>query len=129
MADGKDGKYLKRILRMKGYKHTGGELEDEMRRALGTKALLAAVQDVCAEWMKVPGIPAIAKMEMRALLEAWGSAKDFKLHPMDGAKGAMLVKLPTSPLTDGQHGGGKAVTAASTTEEVLEDPAWRIDVI
>jgi hypothetical protein len=94
-----------------------------MRRVLATNALLAAVQDVCADWIKVPGIPAIAKKKMRVLLEAWGTAKDFKLNlAADVAKGALLVKLPTLPLTDGQHGGGKVVTAASTTADVLEDP-------
>jgi hypothetical protein len=87
MADGKDGKYLTRILGMKGYEHTGGKLEDKMRRVLGTNALLAAVQDVCADWIKVPGIPAIAKKKMRALLEAWVTAKDFKLNIVDKGQG------------------------------------------
>ena len=121
MADGKDGKYLTRILGMKAYRHTSNIPEDQMRRVLGTNALLAAVQDVCADWIKVPGIPAIAKKKMRALLEAWGTVKDFKVNTTDVAKGALLVKLPALPLTDGQYGVGKAVTAASTTEEVLED--------
>jgi hypothetical protein len=101
-----------------------------MRRVLTTNALLAAVQDVCADWINVPGIPAIAKKKMRALLEAWGTAKDFKLNPADVEKGALLVKLPTLPLTDGKNGGGKAVTAASTTADVLEDPRiseWMAD--
>ena len=40
MADGKDGKYLTRILGMKGYMHTGGKAEDKMRRVLATNALL-----------------------------------------------------------------------------------------
>jgi hypothetical protein len=61
-----------------------------MWRVLGTNALLAAVQDGCADWIKVPGIPAIAKKKMRALLEAWGTAKDFKLNMVDVAKGALL---------------------------------------
>ena len=121
MADGKDGKYLTRILGMKAYRHTSNIPEDQMRRVLGTNALLAAVQDVCADWIKVPGIPAIAKKKMRALLEAWGTVKDFKVNTTDVAKGALLVKLPALPLTDGQYGVGKAVTAASTTAEVLED--------
>jgi hypothetical protein len=122
MADGKDGKYLTRILSMKGYRHTGGNPEDKMRRVLATNALLAAVKDVCADWIKVPGIQAIANKKMRALLEAWGTAKDFKLNPAGVEKGALLVKLPTLPMTDGKNGGGKAVTAASTTAEVLDDP-------
>ena len=100
MADGKDGKYMTRILRMKGYKHTGGKPDDEMWWVLGTNALLAAVQDVCADWMKVPGILTIAKMKMRALLEAWGIAKDVKLNPTDVAKGVLLVKLPILPLVN-----------------------------
>ena len=130
MADGKDGKYLIRILGMKGYRHTGGKPEDKWWRVLCTNALLAAVQDVCAEWIKVPGIPSIAHKKMRALLEAWGIAKDFKLKPSDKAKGVLLVKLPALPLTDGQYGPGKAVTVASTTDEVLDDPRiseWMVD--
>ena len=122
MVDGKDGKYLIRILGMKGYRHTGGKPEDKWWRVLCTNALLAAVQDVCAEWIKVPGIPSIANKKMRALLEAWGTVKDFKLNPAGAEKGALLVKLPTLPMTDGKNGGGKAVTVASTTAEVLEDP-------
>jgi hypothetical protein len=116
MADGNDEKYLTRILGIKGYKRTGGKPEDKMWRVLGTNALLAAVQDVCADWIKVPGIPAIAK--------------HFKLNMADKAKGALLVKLPALPLTDGQYGVGKVVTVASTTEEVLEDPRiseWMAD--
>ena len=64
MADGKDGKYMTRILSMKGYKHTGGKPDDEMWWVLGTNALLAAVQDVCAEWMKAPNIPSVAKLKV-----------------------------------------------------------------
>jgi hypothetical protein len=93
-------------------------------------ALLAAVQDVCADWMKIQGIPAIAKMKMRALSEAWGIAKDVKLNPTDVAKGVLLVKLPILPLVDGEYCGGKAVTAASRTADVLEDPRiseWMAD--
>jgi hypothetical protein len=80
MADGKDGKYLTRILGMQGYQHTGGKPEDKMRRVLGTNAPLAAVQDVCADWIKVPGIPAIAKKKMRPLLEAWGTGPKSKIR-------------------------------------------------
>ena len=132
MVDGKDGKYLTRILGMKAYKHTGGKPDDQMRRIVATNALLAAVQDVCADWMKVPSIVAIAKLKMRALLEAWGVEKDFKLDPTNGAKGALLRKLTISPLVDGAYDGGKVVTVASTTEEVLEDPRisqWMADWI
>jgi hypothetical protein len=48
-VDGKDDKYLTHILSLKGYMHTCGKPDDHMRRVLGTSALLAAVQDVCAE--------------------------------------------------------------------------------
>ena len=71
--------------------------------------VLAAVQDVCANWMKVPGIVGIAQRKMRALVEAWGIAKDFKLSPSDVAKLVLLVKLPALPSMDGQYGVGKVV--------------------
>ena len=65
MADGKDGKYLTRILSMKGYRHTGGNPEDKMRRVLATNALLAAVKDVCAEWIKVHDILKLIQNEVK----------------------------------------------------------------
>ena len=80
----------------------------------------------------IPSIVAIAKWEMRALLEAWGLEKAFKLGATDVAKGALLLKSPTLPLVTGKYGGGKAVTVAPTTKEMLEDPRisqWMMDWI
>jgi hypothetical protein len=117
MVDGnfdRDGKYLTHILVLgfKGCMHTCGRPDDQMWWVLGTTALLVVVQDVCAEWMKVPSIPSVAKLKMKALLEAWGMTKDFILDPKDGAKGVLLVKLQL--------------------KEVLQDPrisVWTVDCI
>ena len=91
----RDGKYLTHILVLgfKGCMHTCGRPDDQMWWVLGTTALLVVVQDVCAEWMKLPSIPSVSKLKMRALLEAWGLAKDFKLKLDGRGEGSVACEI------------------------------------